>query len=318
MAYYLKKSRRIVYRRKYNRSYNSNYGAKKRTYNQLLYNPFAKTNAPPKIADGREYLSAGIRLQAVKEIVCAPLSADDQATYFCIFPGISNALWILGASGADQAMPYNNHLTGTGNDQSAATKIAKWRMVSQGLRLQLLNNSDENEGWFEMIRYQMYPSSDGLAVQSIAMPPLAATGVMTIGGMDSNTLPGFDKANLPNFCEHPTYQSGKLRHLNRMIFKLYANTGDHEYIMLDGDVASDPGKLIDTSFDCMVFKIHGRTVDPAATNSQPTKLLAHVISNQEIVYDESSTLARYMTPNSGRRNMGSAFIGNSATSSRGA
>jgi len=251
-----------------------------------LYNPFAKTKASPKIADGREFLSAGIRLQSVKEITCS--SDANNPTMIALFPGLSNAVWIINAGSEGIPMPFNNHLKGTTTAQEPTTKIAKWRLVSCGLRLQLLNNSDENEGWFECIRYQVYPKS----TEALAITP--KDGLLVIEGPSNTALPGYDAGGgAPNLCEHPTYQSGKLRHLNRMIFKLLANTGDHEFINVDNAVKTE--QLMDPSFDCLLFKIHGRS--PVGTGAQPTKLLIHSISNQEIVYDESSTLSRYMNAN---------------------
>ena len=315
MAYYLRKSRKIVYRRKYRGRYGRKSTMKsvaRRSYNQLLYNPFAKTNMAPKIADGREYMSSGIRLQGVTELKC-----DGEPFYVAVFPGLSNGIWashtgvaaatVPSLNAAPYIIPYKNHYVGNVTKdpdidvytltQDLNQTIAKWRLVSQGIRFQLLNNSDENEGWFEMIRYQMYPAKTQLSVTKMGDGPVS--GVMALSGAAANTMPGYKIDANENLCEHPTYQTGKLRHLNRMIFKLFANTGDHEFISLPGTYtcSNDFEKLIDTSFDCLLFKIHPRSVDSTVPASQPTKLLCHVISNQEIVYDESSTLARHMTSN---------------------
>lgn len=301
MPYYLKKTRRIVYRRRYRRygGYRSkrtaaSYAARK-TYSKLLYNPFARTNTNPKISDGREFLSSGIRLQAVKELICG---SDPNPTLIAVFPGLSNGIWVItpggGAAVQPISMPYNNHCQGTGATQDPATKIAKWRMVSQGVRFQLLNNSDENEGWFEMIRYQVYPgTSSGFQITP-------QNSIIELVGNAADAVPGYDAASTVNMCEHPTYTTGKLRHLNRMVFKLYANTGDHEFLNVENTI-TDPKQMLDTSFDCLLFKIHGRTVNAGEPTAQPTKLLCHIASNQEVVYDESSSLARYMTPNATRR-----------------
>lgn len=290
----------------------------RKTYNQLLYNPFAKTNTPPKIADGREFLSSGIRLQAVDEISCT-VSTAKPTFYIAVIPGLSNGVfaWQDGET-TQKILPYKNHFVGTavagsGTPPGAATgtqtndqTIAKWRLVSQGIRFQLLNNSDENEGWFEMIRYQLYPSKISLSLENAT----AAPSTMAVVRSGNNFLPGFDPTSTATLCEHPTYTTGKLRHMNRMIFKHFANTGDHDFIPVPTvlDMTNDANKLVDLSFDCLLFKIHPRTVDPST--SQPTKLLCHIISNQEIVYDESSTLSRYMTPNGMARQGGTTSVGN--------
>jgi hypothetical protein len=71
--------------------------------------------------------------------------------------------------------------------------------------------------------------------------------------------------------------------------------------------------MIDRSLDMMIFKIHPRVLTATATSAQPTKLLVHVVANQEIVYDESAAMARYMTPNGQTWRGKTSYVGNGYT-----
>lgn len=338
MPYYRRRTNAIVYRRKYNRYPQSE---AQRQYKQVLYNPFTPYVSTPKVPDGREFLSAGVRLQVVKEIICS----QEKPSYIAVFPGLHSGVFFITPT-ADPAtnlhkdppyglMPYARHgpiteMSGTevgiaANDDGNAVpgvvtakrwdykpdgKIAKWRLVSQGVKMSLLNNSDENEGWYEMIRYQMYPNygEGGNFRLHLVGTDQAAIGPFTTDGDATNilsTVPGIQNLESTNFCEHPTYQSGKLRHLNRTIWKLMANTADHDFMTLPDNITTKSNPpLLDTTFDCMIFRINARMAPPATPPAAqptiiPTKLLIHVVSNQEIVYDESCTLSRYHSRNKG-------------------
>jgi len=49
--------------------------------------------------------------------------------------------------------------------------------------------------------------------------------------------------------------------------------------------------MYDGSFDCIFIRIHPRA--EGSTDVASTRLLAHVVSNQEIMYDETSQLSRF-------------------------
>lgn len=283
--------------------------------NPLIYNPFSPRSNTPKLGDGREYMSTGIKLQCVSEIPCP---VDGKCLYLAFFPGISNCIYAINGTkegtglGGATTYPFKNHLlvspetsgepaAVTGFKQAATAKIAKWRTVSAGIKLAQLNNSDENEGWFECIRYQAYPNIN----KEFTLAPPAGTPAPSppytpvVTSNTENAVPGFNAGNNgAALCEHPSYITGKLRHLNRMMFRLMSNTTDHEFINLPDFIptAGDEGaaEVVDPAFDCLLFKIYGRS---GGESTSPTKILVHVVSNQELVYDESSTLSRYMTKN---------------------
>jgi len=247
-------------------------------------NAFSTATTNPKIPDGKAYHSSGVRLQAVKEFVNDTTTTMD----FLLFPGINNGLIMAKANQTDgRYMPYPSHavFTADGADQwnqNPETAIDKWRVVSQALKITLINNSDENDGWWEACRVQLSNSS-AIKLDSVS------TGEI-IGTIESPTeLPGVDVER--QMVENPTYVTGKLRDIHRHIFQLSPQGSDHDFNELGAIMTGTTEQqrlLWDSNFDAIYIRVHGRT----GTES-PTRVMCHVVSNQEIVYDEAATLCRY-------------------------
>lgn len=244
-------------------------------------NAFSTATTNPKIPDGKAFHSAGVRLQAVKEFVNDSTVPMD----FLLFPGLNNGIIMAGANPANgRYMSYKAHgvYTGAGPTftQETASAIDKWRIVSQALKITLINNSDENDGWWEAARVQISRTAD------IKMDPTALGNIVGTG-VAAGELPGVDVA--AQMVENPTYVTGKLRDIHRHVFQLSPQGADHDFDEL-GTLINNTNTQgpVDNNFDAIHIRIHGRT----GTES-PTRLMLHVVSNQEIVYDEAAQLTRY-------------------------
>jgi len=263
-----------------------------RTGGQLAVyrNAFSTSTTNPKIPDGKSYHSSGVRLQAVKEFVNDTTTTMD----FLLFPGLNNGLIMAKANTADgRYMSYPSHFTTTaagagGFIQNADTAIDKWRIVSQALKITLINNSDENDGWWEACRVQL-PSD-----KSVFIIDPVATGNIVGTDFGDDALPGVDVNR--QLVENPTYVTGKLRDIHRHVFQLAPQGSDHDFNELNTIVdptAQENANVVDKNFDAIYIRIHGRT----GTES-PTRVMCHVVSNQELVYDEAATLCRYHSESS--------------------
>lgn len=247
----------------------------------VYHNAFSTATTNPKIPDGKAYHSAGIRLQAVKEF-----SNDSSGTMeFFFFPGINNGCWansVVAANFGDTSMPYTNHAVVTGTTQNVNGEISKWRLVSQATKISLVNNSDENDGWWEAIRVQTSnnPNSDnGFDVVNVS-------GLSIIGGPQGG-IPGMN-VGITNLVEHPTYCTGKLRDIHRHIFDLMPQGSDHDFQTFPQTGLSTNAYLDTENYDCIFVRIHGR-----AGAETPTRVMIHTVSNQEVLYNESGTLSRF-------------------------
>ncbi len=256
----------------------------------VVKNPFSLATTNPKYPDNRCTFSAGQRLQVANDFQ----QGSGNVMGFILYPGVKNSLAIfedvdnLGTSAS--ALPaYENHCNIVSDGATISeTSIEKWRQVSLGLRLSLITNTEENDGWFEYIRvpvdasrnkWNIYPDTN--ATPGI-QPTITHAGEL-FGG---------------NFVDHVTYQSGKLRDIHRYMFTAHPTGEDHEFRNVAQSYPYDSGNnelfqnsgvrdFIDTSYSCVVIKVHG--------NSSTTKLLYHVVSNQELIYDQNSELSRFHT-----------------------
>lgn len=246
----------------------------------ILTDPFSLVSQP-KLWDGKKQASSGIRLRTTGEITLSQLGPS----YICVVPGLSTCLaWETDAETDKYNLPFRGHL-GTVIDRSNV-KLA--RIVSTGLRLTMINNSDQNEGYWEAARISVQPSD--FEVDSVtgalrykltqpATPTLPGTG---LGG--SNPVPNITLSN------HQTYQSGKLRDLENYQFKLNSVDDDHQYTPIFEPPSAD--MFLDQTFDMLLIKLHGRQ-----QNTGPTQLMYDAVSNQEVIYLEDTSLARLMTLN---------------------
>lgn len=119
-------------------------------YTKSVLNPFDKGVAQPKLLDGKVARSSGIRLKSTGTISCNP----EHTTYIALFPGRSNVLcWttdVYSATSKVKETPeaFQSHLDSA--QDRANTKAS--RVVGAALRLALVNNPEQNEGYWEAAR----------------------------------------------------------------------------------------------------------------------------------------------------------------------
>lgn len=257
----------------------------------VYHNAFSTASTGAKIPDGKSYHSTGLRLQAVKEFTANTNGTMD----FLIFPGINNGMIAAGVTDNDASwgMPYSSHCVidpeGDNYVQADETRILRWRIVSQACKFTLTNNSDENDGWWEAIRIQTHGGT-GEGFKLV----LHGDGRTVIGPATTGQIPGITLGSFPNLVEHPTYVTGKLRDIHREIFDLMPMGADHDFQRLDQGVFSATeitSNFCDSeNYDAIFVRIHGR-----GGTGTPTRVMAHMVSNQEVLYDENTSLARYHT-----------------------
>jgi len=237
-------------------------------YIQSLIDPFDNQFAQPKLYDGSQQRSSGVRFRNTGNIT---LDVAGGINYLVLFPGFSNGLaWKKPADATylTHAL-YPTHV----DDATDRGNITRIRVVSAGLQLSLLNSSDENEGYWEAVRVPIQNADLGQ------------------NGADYSTLPvpAFAIADMAN---HHTFQTGKLRDIHRFQFKLNSTSPDHDFKMVPVSGTEYGISTWDPAFDMVVIKIVGR-VDAVT----PSLLKYDVVSNQEVVYTENTSLSRLMTKN---------------------
>lgn len=232
-------------------------------YLSILVNPFSTSTMAPQLLDGKITRTSGIRLRSTGEITCF----TSGPSMIALIPGLSNSIcYNIDGSTVVSPVAFPGHV-GSSTDRGL---LSRARLVSVGLRLTLINNADQNDGYWEAARIPVSPSD--FTVDS-------TTGRATFGFIADETK---------SLSQYQTYQTGKIRDLHRIQFDLASQDTEHDYNTI---VSSAGSEMIDAKFDVVVIKINGRT----GVGTDPTKLMYDTISNQEVVYKEDTALARLMT-----------------------
>jgi hypothetical protein len=302
---------------------------------KVYFDPFSTATTNPKVPDGKCTLSAGQRLQSVKEWTMPATGSG--VMEFIIHPGISNGITAFKTSidsdsnltEATDVQPYKTHGyfkydADAASDpvfpaflQPADQKIAKWRMVSQAVKFTLTNNSDENDGWWEAIRFTHSDSDQFYAMTNDALSGIANEGFTNLGdyvtAVNQKLFATDQNLGGANLVENPSYVTGKLRDIHKYLFQLKAHNTDHPFnnlnkrysaptkasataeaaIGIDLQIQNEMMRaVIDKSFDIIYLRVHGRG------GTTPTRILAHCVANQEIMYEAGSSMARFHSESS--------------------
>jgi hypothetical protein len=279
---------------------------------KAIYDPFAQCLAPIRIPDGKTYLSIASRLQRVREIAMPQPAAAGGPTVdtidVIVYPGVQQGFAAIAYPSTNAATPavtvagfngnsvaYSGHVTVSSELGVLApdNAVNQFRVVSQALRLSLINNANNNQGWWEAARVNFGDETSAWTLENhgggdnwVAEPRFGALGGFQFA------VRGLDLTNTPS------YTSGKLRDIGDFIFKLKPNSDEHEYRTLNTqpqvtapatlEVRNQDYRFIDSTYDAIVIRIHGQ-----GSANNPTRLLAHCICNQELVYDETTQLSRF-------------------------
>lgn len=245
-----------------------------------------------RLPDGKGQWTIGYRYSTNFELNVP--AADNDGLAF--FPGYNCVTCAVGDVNAKQVNESLPKLVSNGpliQQNTTGDQVAHWRTISAGLRLTLLNNADQNDGWFEAIRIKLSdslssnwwePSSGAGATLKSCSPGLAAQEPWDANYAVSAT-----------WINHPSYMSGRTRDLHRYMFSLSSSANDHDFVNLpqqEGvtDLATEPNPLFDKSFDMILIKIHN--TNPLA----PQKFLVHSVNNLEMGFTEVSLTASTHLP----------------------
>lgn len=291
MAYYFSRYRSARKVRKLSRN-TQRYG----NLISALRNPFATRTIHPVIPDGKTHISSGQRIQAVQQVNGI---AGSGIIEMFLFPGL-NSCMTYRVNNGDAAnvgtIPFGTThawLTSTSattnspspKQQSSESAICSWRTVSCGARISLINNAETNEGWFEACRINVCDAES--FSWRVAGGDGTGNSSYYISAAKNNGFVSTEDFGVQNLALSPSFVSGKLRDLHKYTFRLNANTNDREFVpVAQPDDACPVRNAVDVAMDCIYIRVHG---------SAGTKLMTHIVSNQEIIYDENTALYRTST-----------------------
>lgn len=248
------------------------------TYAASFLDPFDGRITQPKIMDGSVTRSSGLKFRQTGNITLDATGADN---WLVLLPGFSSGFYYRsGTSAFNPPLLYTQHLGTT----SLRSNLRRVRLVSQGLKLSLLNSSDDNEGYWEAVRI---PVAD-LVIRDATAP---------IGEDYAVQLP--NSFALTNLADYPSFQTGRLRDIHRFLFKLNSVAPDHPFKeTIPASANLSLRDAYDEQFDMIAIRIVGR-IDAVS----PSMLQFDHMSNQEVVYKDDTVMARLATLNTMVPNM---------------
>lgn len=227
--------------------------------------PFDRKVDQVKLYDGHYLRSHSVKLRTSGRLTLK----SSEASYVILHPGINNSItWrtadAVDATNPNTPPPYTSHASTTADRGG----IHAYRLINAGVRFMLMNSSDENEGYFEAVRFQ----------ETLTQPFFNnPNNTLSLG---DGAVAGLSSRNWP---DNPSYQTGKLRDIHKYLFRL-------NNLEEDPNFSSNLVDNRDFQFDFIMIRFWGRT-----ESTSPSILMYETACNQEVVYKDGTALARTMT-----------------------
>jgi len=307
--------------------------------------PFSSATQQPKIPDGALTSSLARRMQHVFQLRNGDGSLGTDIMHLVFAPTLGVPLLAInsetgvtlrGGSGADpsfhgfsgQNVNFELQPVGGGTVESIPATtgssrfevhnecgFSKWRIISQGLRLELTNNDEQNEGWFEACRFNWRRKNGDLC-----LTPLDGTTTDTELGC-APAHQNLEYLEPMSMVEQPGYKTGLLKDLKKYEFMLHPQSSTHDPVVLDQqfnltedkqytidtnartmrlkDGDDDAGRLkdqmVDANMDWLYIRLHPRVNNGSSSNG--SALLTSIIQNIEVAFDPASDFATFQTTN---------------------
>ena len=315
-------------------------------HHQVRMHPFSKATQQPKIPDGELTTSLSRRLQAVyqltngngklgndyMDVVFAPTlgvplvasgstegvslrtASANQASYHG-FTGQTVGFDLQNPDGsAPQVIPTTQGLRSYEIHNQCG--FAKWRIVSQGVRFDLTNTDEENDGWWEACRFNWRRLNSDLCIT-----PLDGSRTDTTLGVAPSHQVAMHLRTI-SMPEQSGYETGLIKDIKKHEFMLHPQSGTHDPVeldqqynivetqsfdvdvnaqqltLIDGNVTAGRIKdtTVDSNLDWMYIRFHPRT-NSGAGSANGSSLLTSMIQNIEVAFNPSSDFATFQTIN---------------------
>lgn len=308
----------------------------------VVRNPFSTAVTHAKLPDGAVSMSSSCRYSMSYDI-------SDQSGYvdILLLPGFNAPIVTRQAAGnASTTAPmydlrtvstrgYKVASRGTKIELSDNDELAtithsnsvpnQYRVVSQGLRVSMINNSQDNDGWFEAIRINPSYSTTDFGIADAGDPevgkiyPIPSVFENGIAGIDGVAGTSSDNGRV-DLSMNPSYIAGKLRDIHKHTFFLHRNenndfieipikstlpvekvdaagtgatNGNNAYTQITASQTTDCWWL-DNHMDAILIRCRAQ---PATTGGSAPglRLHMHLVQHVEECYDEGSDIFRFQT-----------------------
>ena len=222
----------------------------------VALNAFSDKTMQPRFPDGKASESVGMKYQMINEIEYTRSGTME----LIFFPGLNCCVHIKNATSKSLELETNqantaptkiqrvtNHITGAVTFQAGTPgsvpnivemtqvterAVAKWRVVSYGLLLSLVNNSEENDGWWEACRITPSNEMSDYFVSLATQDAAGDTPVGTTVVQPFNVFPHVPNLSSSEMLNQASYATGKLRNIHNVVFQLNPEYDDREFVDL--------------------------------------------------------------------------------------
>lgn len=271
-------------------------------------------NSKPRIMDGATAASQTSYLKAIHEFVVPAgrigvILLTHGATQIAAmkpdnFSGITESITAAaGEIGIDVSA-----IAATSGQMAKYGSVDRWRMVSRGVKINFLNTSETNDGWFESFRL-----TDNFGTNDTQITEAPAASNTAYIHPTSSRLDAVRDLSATS-AVRMSYLADSLKNISNFYFKLNPFAEEHPFINIPknfaiqnegGAVNYIPGPPQSWTFGGSESKtvqpllnaFHDYTWDEVVivvhAGASDARLLLDFASNMEIVYENSSTLSRF-------------------------
>lgn len=182
---------------------------------KAVLDPFDRTTMQPKLPDGKIGTSVGVKYTVTREHYNV---GSGNIMHAILFPGQSGGLYVQGCQNFNSVPASSpaytdgggfSYTDATADDMqtlSAKENYHSWRIVSQGVRFELLNPAEQDDGWWEAVRLTDIMSLFDYRIEQ------HDNGA---GRTNSFFAPYWQLANYQgaNIADEKTYEAGRLKDL---------------------------------------------------------------------------------------------------------
>lgn len=294
----------------------------------VIARPFSSATSQPKIPDGKMATSLSRRQQKVFELTNE--EDGDDKVYILMYASEGVACTVFGAGVPSQ---YQGFVNQTSQRQMAdpnadgvsflnnESGVAQWRTVSQGLKLKLINNNEENDGYWEAIRIPLEKRTTAMSLVSLSGETTGTTPHYTraLGLFFDLGYKTYLDNHLGAMVESPGYESGLLRDIDKKEFvlqhsgdssELQTNTAsigmlaqDYTDSAFKYELSSSPtsrqveNEMLDDSMDMVLIKLTCRPNDSNTESFRGSRFLCNAIKNVEFAHSLQSDNKAFETIN---------------------
>lgn len=208
-----------------------------------------------------------------------------------------------------------SNMTKASNQSGLITKagdIERWRCVSQGLKIRLLNTTATNDGYFQAFRVHATAPVKKMVLKE------RSTNQCDLRIETPGYLNGLAANALTTATEKPSYIAGALKDIDQLYFKLNPMGSEHPMVHVPNDFEiTDCGTWSPENnlwyvvsgttsanglmgYQKVFDALHDKSMDMICIvitpGSNTSQILLDLAQNLEVVYDHESPLVRYHQP----------------------